>query len=179
MTRLQPRSRRVVTIEAAHTLRAAAERMRSEAVGALVVTENGCPVGLVTDRDLLVRGVVAKLDAARATVAEVMSAPLHTAPVDEPLEGIVARMSEHGVRRLPLVAGAELAGMVSLDDLVIALDDELDAIAAAFRRSDWDAQRRRRRARPRAWLARSAARASAGVRRSLRGLQRAWARLAR
>ncbi len=178
MTRIQPKSRTLATIDCAATLREAAERMRRDAVGALVVTKAGRPTGLLTDRDLLVRGVVPRRDAARDTVDQVMSHPLLTASADEPLERLVECMKQHGVRRLPLVAGGELAGMVSLDDVVVALANELDAIAAAFRRSDWDAQRRRRWARPRAWLQHRIGRAAAQTRHAVAALRRAWARLA-
>lgn len=179
MTRIQPKSRTLATIDCAATLREAADRMRRDAVGTLMVTKAGRPAGLLTDRDLLVRGVVARRDAARDTVDQVMSQPLLTASADEPLERLVERMAEHGVRRLPLVtSGGEPAGMVSLDDVVVALANELDAVAAAFRRSDWDAQRRRRWARPRGWLQRRLGRALARSRRGRTALRRAWARLA-
>jgi len=178
VTRIQPKSRAVATIDRAATLREAAERMRRDAVGALVVTKAGRPAGLVTDRDLLLRGVVARRDAARDTIDQVLSSPLLTAAADAPLERLVETMAQHGVRRLPLVSGGELAGMVSLDDVVVALANELDAIAAAFRRSDWDAQRRRRWARPGAWLLRRSRQATARSRRSFAALRRAWGRLA-
>ena len=176
MTRVEPHRRDVMTIDASTTLLDAALRMRAEAVGALVVCDSGKPVGMVTDRDLLARGIVARADPARISVAEVMSAPLLTASVTEPLEALIERMSSRAIRRLPLLDGEKLVGIVSLDDLLVVLADELDAIATALRRSDWDAQRRRRHEHVRAWLARPLGVGRELAQRARRGLHvfRGW-----
>jgi len=176
VTRVAPYSRSVVTLDASGTLLDAALRMRAEAVGTLVVCAHGRPVGLVTDRDLLARGVVARADPARTSVVEVMSTPLVTASLEEPLEALIERMSSHAIRRIPLLDGEKLAGMVSLDDLVVALADELDAIATALRRNDWEAQRRRRHEHVRARLARPREAGRVVARRARLALEafRAW-----
>jgi hypothetical protein len=92
------------------------------------------------------------------------------------IEALIERMSSRAIRRLPLLDGEKLVGIVSLDDLLVALADELDAIATALRRSDWDAQRHRRHQHVRAGLARPLEAGRELAQRARRGLQgfRGW-----
>jgi CBS domain-containing protein len=105
------------------TILQAAELMRIEHVGDLVVVEyrNGepIPVGIVTDRDLVVEVMAKKIDPATILVGDVMSRKLVIAYEAEQLEVAMERMRWSGVRRIPLVnsAGA-LVGIVTLDDII-------------------------------------------------------------
>jgi CBS domain-containing protein len=132
----------VATIAAQEVVSAAAERMRDRAVGSLVVTENKKPVGIVTDRDLMCRVVARGRNAAETRVADVMSAPLASIDSDVALEEVVQLMARSGVRRVPVVHQDRLEGLVSLDDVLVALSDELDDLAGGARRGFRDAQRR-------------------------------------
>ena len=109
------------------TVRAAAERMAKENVGALVVVDaKKKPVGIVTDRDLALRVVAKGLDSARATVGDVMTSHPRWTSECTPIEDAVATMRTLGVRRLPVVDAKErLIGIVSVDDVLELVTEEL------------------------------------------------------
>mgnify|MGYP006315128359 CR=1 FL=1 len=89
------------------------------AVGALVVVEpDGRPVGIVTDRDLVVRAMAHRLSP-DARVDMVMSTDLITMAPDADLRDAFSVFDEHAIRRLPLVADDHLVGMLTIDDLVV------------------------------------------------------------
>jgi CBS domain-containing protein len=94
-------------------------RMEEHDVGSVVVVEDGRPVGIVTDRDLVLRVLRVRLDPAEVPVTRVMTSPLETVTDDlSPLEA-AARMRERRVRRLPVLgADGALLGIVTLDDLL-------------------------------------------------------------
>jgi CBS domain-containing protein len=95
------------------------------AVGALVVVEpDGRPVGIVTDRDLVVRAMAHRLSP-DARIDTVMSTDLVTLPPDADLRDAFRVFDEHAIRRLPLVADGRLVGMLTVDDLVIDLTADL------------------------------------------------------
>jgi CBS domain-containing protein len=114
-----------VTVTPDQTITAAAELMDRAAVGALVVTEpDGRPVGIVTDRDLVVRAL-ARRASADARVDSVMSTDLVTLAPDADLRDALEVFEEQPIRRLPLVDGERLAGMLTMDDLVVDLTADL------------------------------------------------------
>jgi CBS domain-containing protein len=114
-----------VTIAPDQTITEAADLMDRSAVGALVVIEaDGRPIGIVTDRDLVVRAV-ARRASAEARVDSVMSTDLVTLPPDSDLRDALKVFEEHPIRRLPLVDGERLVGMLTMDDLVVDLAADL------------------------------------------------------
>ena len=116
------------TIAPDRTITEAADEMDRLAVGALVVVERGGrPVGIVTDRDLVVRGV-ARRASADARVDSVMSTDLITLAPDADLRDALRIFERHPIRRLPLVADERLAGMLTTDDLVVDLAADLDRL---------------------------------------------------
>lgn len=113
-------SRRVETIGPDETLRAAARRMKERDVGALVVCEDERPVGILTDRDLVVRAVAAGIDPAGAEVRRAMTPQVLACAEDDPLDEAALRMSRGAVRRLVVVdAGQRLVGVLSVDDVAL------------------------------------------------------------
>jgi CBS domain-containing protein len=97
----------------------AAALMDLLAVGALVVVEpDGRPVGIVTDRDLVTRALARRLSP-EARVDMVMTTELVTMDPDADLRDAFHIFDEHAIRRLPLVAGDRLVGMLTIDDLVV------------------------------------------------------------
>ncbi len=113
------------TIPREHTITEAAASMDRLAVGALVVVEpDGRPVGIVTDRDLVVRAMARRLSP-DARVDAVMSTDLVTMAPDADLRDAFGLFDEHAIRRLPLVAEGRLEGMITTDDLVIDLAADL------------------------------------------------------
>lgn len=127
-----------------------ADRMEEYAVGSLVIVDaERRPLGMVTDRDLAVRVVAAALDPDATQARDVMTAPAVVARADEPVEAVVERMREAGVRRLPVVRDDRLVGLVAIDDLVVHLGRELEDLGQAARREVDEARRRGRQERRR------------------------------
>ncbi|EYR61812.1 oxidoreductase [Actinotalea ferrariae CF5-4] len=110
-----------VTIEATGTVREAAELMRSGDIGDVVVVEGGSLLGIVTDRDLVVR-VLAVGGSGDDPVRQACSSDLVTVSPDASLEEAAELMRQHDVRRLPVTSGEELVGIVSIGDLAIEKD---------------------------------------------------------
>lgn len=124
----------VATVAADVTVRDAADALKARAAGSLVVTRDGAPVGIVTDRDLLERVVAQGRDAAATSVADVMTQPLQTASPQDPLEVVIERMAAQGIRRIPVVRDGALVGIVALDDVLGELAAELHDLAEGTRR---------------------------------------------
>lgn len=112
------------------TVLAASRRMAAAGVGTLVVLdEERRPVGIVTDRDVLVRCVAAEGDPAAMTLAAVMSAPVKHVYEGTSLEEALAAMAGAHARRLVVLDGQErLAGILALDEVVELLAEEAGAI---------------------------------------------------
>lgn len=134
-------SRVVVVAEPSTDLREAARMMRDDHVGALVVIERqGArtrPVGIVTDRDIVV-GVVAAsgVRPESLTVRDVMCADLATISENDGVFEAVDAMRDRGARRLPVVADdGTLVGMLALDDLLRVIAMELAGLNEAVRSS--------------------------------------------
>jgi len=128
-------TREVATIPRTATVVAAARRMRDDHVGDLVVVNEGrdgdVPVGMITDRDIAVGIVAQDIEHLKHLLVEdvVDLGDLAIAHPDEDLSEIATRMRQRGVRRLPVVEGGRLYGIVSLDDLVRVLARELQDLA--------------------------------------------------
>jgi CBS domain-containing protein len=101
----------------------AARVMRDWGVGAILVVSNGSLYGLVTDRDLVVRAV-AEERGADEPVGPLSSANLIGVDADAGVHEAMRLMRQHGGRRLPVLEGGQVAGIVSLGDL--AMQDEPD-----------------------------------------------------
>jgi CBS domain-containing protein len=106
------------------TVRAAAEVMEAAGIGATVVVDGDVPVGIVTDRDL-VRRVLARGVPDDARVDSVMTTPVVTVDAAEEVDRAFELIGRHGVRRLVVVDGGRFVGLVSLDDLLVRVSDEL------------------------------------------------------
>jgi CBS domain-containing protein len=128
-------NRRVVTVKPDTTLAQCARLMRDDHVGSVVVVDTDRPdqrpVGIVTDRDIVLEAVAPSLDPGTLTAADIMVTALGTVRDDDDVVDALARMREHGVRRLPVIApNGSLAGIVALDDLLSALAEQLTAIVS-------------------------------------------------
>jgi CBS domain-containing protein len=126
-----------LTISAAATLEAAARELKAANVGCLVVVEvrggQSTVAGIITDRDIVVRACASGASPSTARVGEAMTAPAITVGPDEDLEVALEAMRRNGIRRLPVVdAYGELAGIVTLDDLLAEVSRHLATIAGAI-----------------------------------------------
>jgi CBS domain-containing protein len=118
------------------SVRDAAATMASLGVGALPICGSDERLkGMITDRDVAVRVVAQDRDPAEVTVSELAQGEAVTIGADDPVEDILATMTEHGVRRLPVIDGDRLVGLVAQADVARALPnpqvgDLLDALSA-------------------------------------------------
>jgi CBS domain-containing protein len=113
-----------VTVGPADTIGAAAALMESSGVGALAVMDGRALVGIVTDRDLVRRGLARHLPP-DARVDDVMTTDVVTIDASADVHDAFALFRTHAVRRLPVIDGDALYGMVSIDDMLIDLVGDL------------------------------------------------------
>jgi CBS domain-containing protein len=112
-------TKEVVAVAPETTLRAVCALMHQHQIGAVPVIDITQHVlGLVTDRDVVVRAVAARRDIDRVTAGDIMSVGIECADLDTPLVVLEDKMSRYRVRRLPVLDQQErLVGIVSRDDL--------------------------------------------------------------
>jgi CBS domain-containing protein len=111
-------TRSIATVQRDETLQAAARRMQEMDVGALPVLDGKAVAGMVTDRDIAVRGVAEGMIPQESLVADVMTEELRFCRADDSIEQVMAEMGELQVRRLPVLdAGNEIVGIVALADI--------------------------------------------------------------
>ena len=108
----------VVTIEANVTVRKAVRLMNNHEIGCLVVVQDGKPTGIVTERDMLKRVLVASRDPRAVEVGEIMSKPLLFMKPEKEIEDAVKLMFKHKIKKLPVVENGRLVGLVTLTDLI-------------------------------------------------------------
>lgn len=111
-------------MEVASTIAAAAKEMGDRGVGVLCVTEGNRLVGIVTDRDIAVRAVGQGVPV-DGRIDAVMTLDPVTIDADADVEDAVAAFAQFCFRRLPVVRDGELAGMVSVDDLIVNATEDL------------------------------------------------------
>jgi CBS domain-containing protein len=112
----------VNVIEAERTVREACIMMDRLGVGSLLVEREGKLVGIVTERDFVVRVLATGLDHTKTKVGDVMSYPVIAVSPDSPIEEAVALMLSHGFRRLPVVGlEGKLLGIITLSEAAKAL----------------------------------------------------------
>lgn len=115
----------VITAQEDESVQQLATTMDDEHVGSVVITDGDEPVGIVTDRDLAIRVLGDGMDPGEATAGDVMSEDPATVTQDDGFYQATERMSEHGVRRLPVCTDDdELVGIITADDLNELLADE-------------------------------------------------------
>ena len=109
----------VVTAGPSTPVRQVAELMRDRNVGSVVLADDrGRPVGMVTDRDLALTVLAGRGDTG-CPAEECATTPVVTGEPDMPLEEAAALMVGHRIRRLPVLEGEELVGIVTLDDIAV------------------------------------------------------------
>lgn len=123
----------VVTVTPQATLLEVAQLMRTHHVGSVIVVEERCPVGIVTDRDIVVKVVAAELDPKTVQAKDLMIAPPSLVNINyDPLD-VATIMRARGVRRLPVVdEHRNLLGVITLDDMLELLGKEISGLAEAI-----------------------------------------------
>jgi CBS domain-containing protein len=110
--------------ETSTTVVEAARTMAQEDVGPVPVVEGGRVVGIATDRDIVVRVVAEGRDPNSTTIGEIASTDLVTVEPDTNLDEALRLMAQNQVRRLPVVEGERLVGIVAQADVARAADEE-------------------------------------------------------
>ena len=102
----------------------AARLMRDRGIGDVIVTDGDSVQGIVTDRDIVIRGVADGGDPNRMRVDEVVSGEVASISPDDPVDRAVHVMRDRAVRRLPVVESGKPVGVVSLGDLAMERDPD-------------------------------------------------------
>ena len=123
-------NREVVVVERSESVRSAIELMRAHHVGNVIVIEraNGGsrPLGILTDRDIVIELLAKDVDLATVSVGDVMSDDLHTVHEDAKLLDATKVMRTKGIRRLPVVnTQGSLVGILAVDDILGLIMEQL------------------------------------------------------
>lgn len=122
----------VCTADENMTIRDIASQLADEDVGAVVVVENGEPAGIVSDRDVAL-AVGRGEDPDSVAASDLLDGGAATIQEDEEAIEVTRQMGEAKVRRLPVVDGdGSLTGIVTLDDVVATVGEELDDVATVI-----------------------------------------------
>ena len=127
-------NKEIITVQSEDSVLNAAKLMRQNHVGDVLVVENrngiNIPIGIVTDRDLVMEIMAPELDASVITVGDIMAPEFTTVKESAGLFEAIQHMRNMAVRRLPVVdESGQLVGIITLDDLLVLLADELHALA--------------------------------------------------
>jgi CBS domain-containing protein len=131
--------RRAVTVQPTDELRTAAKLMRENHIGFLVVVQPSLPeggqepIGVITDRDIVVSTLALDVDPKSVSVGDVMTPKPAVALAQDSVADAIHQMRHRGVRRLPVVGDyGKLIGVIALDDILTRHADEVGAAAAVI-----------------------------------------------
>lgn len=125
--------RALVNVDENDTVERAARLMSDQSVGCILVLRKQRPLGLVTDRDLVVRVLARGVDPTGARIGEYVTYDPITVQANEGIETAAHTMRVHGVRRLPIVdEEGKVVGIVTADDLLVLLGEELAGVCACI-----------------------------------------------
>jgi CBS domain-containing protein len=138
--------RQTVMVNRSASLEEAAKLMRDCHVGTLIVVETlgerNRPLGIITDRDIAIHGVAGGISM-QSPVGKLMAIGLVSAGEEELLYDVLERMKTKGIRRIPVVDDeGYLAGILSMDDIIEFLTDEMKEITALFYRETKEERKR-------------------------------------
>lgn len=124
-------TKQVACLSPRATIYDASQAMKSKGIGAIiVVSDDDKPIGILTDRDIVMRVVAAQLRPETATIEDAMSRDLVALREDATIRRATEVMREKGVRRIPIVdAQGRVTGIVSLDDLLVEIGLEIGNLA--------------------------------------------------
>jgi CBS domain-containing protein len=138
--------RQTVMVKKDDSLEEAAKLMRDYHVGTLIVVdafeERNRPLGILTDRDIAVRAAAEGISM-QTPVSQLTGSELVTAAEEELLYDVLDKMKSRGIRRIPVVDSEEyLVGILSMDDIIEFLTDEMKEITALFYRETKEERKR-------------------------------------
>jgi len=108
----------VESIDHDSTIKAAAQRMRDQKIGSLIVTKDGSEVGILSETDLTRKAVAEGLNPDQSRVSSIMSSPIISIEISETPEKANDVMKENGIRHLGIVEKGKFVGIISVRDLL-------------------------------------------------------------
>ncbi len=137
----------VATATADSTLQEIATMMKSEDTGAIPIVEEDELLGIITDRDIVIRCVADGRDPAEVVAEDILTENIEVVDPDTDVAEALELMGRHQIRRLPVVENGELVGMVSIGDLAVKQGDEQET-GETLKDVSQGVKRARRRAEP-------------------------------
>ena len=126
-------NRNVITISPTASVSEASYLMMREEIGSLVVVDDQrFPVGIITDRDLVISVIAEGKNSDEIIVEQVMAKDLVYVEEDTDIMDILSTLSEYSVRRMPVTKDGRLTGIISVDDLIVVIATELTDLAMAL-----------------------------------------------
>jgi predicted transcriptional regulator len=139
-------TRNVISVNADESIHAAAQKMRDQHVGDVIVVmddQDRC-IGILTDRDITIEIVANKIDPETVSVRDIMSNELLMVDEDEDILEAMEMMSRAGVRRLPVMNETrDLSGIISVDDVIGTLAESLLEVSTLAHRQRHREEHRR------------------------------------
>ncbi len=125
-------NRDVKTIEPGSTAQEAAVKMAKFGIGSLIVIKNGSLQGIVTERDIMTKLAAKALDASATKVSQIMNRRVVMIAPEKDIEDAAEVMVEKGIKKLPVLKGDNLIGIVTSMDIVIAQPKLMEQMASLF-----------------------------------------------
>ena len=125
----QAMNRKVVVTKPDVTVKEAAQIMSKFRIGCLVVLEGEKIVGIITERDVLRKVVATGLDASNTKIEQVMTKEVITIDSDKSIEDACSLMTEHDIKKLPVLEEGKLIGIITATDLISVQPKMIEALA--------------------------------------------------
>lgn len=114
----------VESLMATETLVEAARKLAQHDVGSMPVLDGNRLAGVVTDRDIVVKGLAEGLDPNTATVDQIATTDVVTVNADDDAEQVMKVLADHQIRRVPVVEGGQIVGVIAQADVALGMDED-------------------------------------------------------
>ncbi len=125
--------RNVKTVRTDDSVHNAVVKMNKFRIGSVIVTNNGRPVGIITERNILMRIVEPRLDPGTVKAKNIMSSPLITIDSNAAVEEAALIMARKGIKKLPIVEKDKVVGVISTSDIVRSSPTQLAILEELLR----------------------------------------------
>jgi CBS domain-containing protein len=126
-----------ISIDLNKTVKAAGEVMRERRIDALIVTKNKNPIGIITDSDLIKKIIAKNIKPSSVKVKDIFSGPLVTTSPDDNIMEATNKMKKNRIKRLAVVAGGKLIGIISLSDIARASPEMISLLEYKLKMREW------------------------------------------
>lgn len=107
----------ILSVDSSTSAKEAAKKMESSDVGSIIILENNIPAGIITERDFVLKMVAHELNY-DTKVKEIMSSPIIYVTSDKPVLEVATLMSKEKIRRIPIIDGTNVKGIITATDLL-------------------------------------------------------------